>query len=113
MKIALYLFLFQFIAISIGFSQDSIIHIEKVPTEGILLDKGWKFHAGDDSKWINPDFNDRDWESIDPAVDITQIPQFETSTIGWLRLRVSIDSSVASQPLSLIVTQVGASEIYL
>jgi hypothetical protein len=45
MKILHWLFLFTFLSVSYCFSQDSattVVHIDKIPTEGILLKRGWK-----------------------------------------------------------------------
>ena len=95
------------------FSQDAIVKIDSLPAQGILLDKGWKFYAGDDSAWASPEFNDNDWESINPTLDIRHIPQFQKTNIGWLRLKLQVDSSLKDEPLGMLLSQVGASEIYL
>lgn len=93
MKIWLYLFLFQF-SHHFCFPQDTVVHIAKIPSDGIVLDKGWKFHAGDDSSWANPAFDDRNWESINTDLDIKHIAQFQKISIGWLRLKLEGDSSL-------------------
>jgi two-component system NtrC family sensor kinase len=113
MKIWLCLFLFLFSAIDICFSQDSAVHIDKISSEGILLDKGWRFHAGDDLTWANPEYDDKRWESIDPTNDIRHIPQFKSTNIGWLRLKLKLDSQFRKSNLTFILSQVGASEIYV
>ena len=76
-----------------------------------MLDKGWKFHAGDDSAWANPNYNDKDWETINPAVDVKHIPQFQKISFGWFRMKLFIDSNQFNEPLAIILSQVGASEI--
>ena len=93
--------------------QNDTVRLSNLPPEGILLDKGWKFHEGDDTAWANPDFNDRDWQPIDPALDIKHIPQFQKTSIGWFRLKLFVDSTQLNEPLAIILSQVGASEIYL
>jgi hypothetical protein len=110
MKIALYLFLLHFFSILFCFSQDPAVYIGKIPTEGILLDKGWKFHNGDDFAWAKPDFDDHNWESTNPAPEIKHIPQFQKTSIGWLRLSFRIDSPLLNQPKGVMFSQVGASE---
>src|SRR4028119_54888 len=95
-------------------SQDSatyVFHIDKLPPEGILLDKGWKFQAGDNPDWAKPEFDDGDWQAIDPTKDIHELPQLQ-KRIGWFRLKQQIDSTILVQPLALIINQSGASEIY-
>lgn len=92
---------------------DDEIQLNKLPSEGILLDKGWKFHQGDDSAWAKPDYNDRDWQAIDPSLDIRHMPQIKNVTIFWMRVKLLVDSSLIDQPLGMTISQVGASEIYL
>lgn len=92
----------------------TVIHIAQIPAEGILLDKGWKFHAGDNVAWAAPGFDDSGWQTIDPTLDIHEsLPQIPKSGIGWFRLHLSLDSTVQEQQLALIIQQSGASEIYL
>jgi two-component system NtrC family sensor kinase len=56
---------------------DTILYINKIPSEGILLDKGWKFHAGDSREWVKPEYDDKNWGSINPTLDIRDIPSFK------------------------------------
>ena len=90
----------------------TIFHIEKVSSDGILLDKGWKFQVGDDAAYANAGYDDKAWKTINPTLDIYDLPQIPKSGIVWFRLHLSIDSSLNNQ-LVLIVQQSGASEIYL
>jgi two-component system, NtrC family, sensor kinase len=105
-----------FWSLPICFSQagdNDTIHLDKIPAEGILLDKGWRFHEGDDSAWTNPAFDDKDWQPINPSLDIRHIPQIQNVPVFWLRLKLQVDSSLMDQPLGITLSQVGASEIYL
>src|SRR5688572_23880670 len=93
--------------------QDStIFHIDKLSSDGILLDKGWKFQVGDDPSYASALHDDNAWKTINPALDIYDLPQIPKSGIVWFRLHLSFDSSLNNQ-LVLIVQQSGASEIYL
>ena len=96
------------------FSQNTskIIHIGKLPPEGVLLDKGWKYHAGDNPAYADPNFVDNNWQTIDPTKDIIDIPQLWKTKIGWFRLHFTVDTSVIHQ-LALMIQQSGASEMYL
>gem|GEM_PF-6949412 len=100
------------------FSQDldseNIFHLDKIPQEGVLLDKGWKFHVGDNFEWAKPGFDDKLWTSVNPTLDIhDSLPQIPKSgQICWFRLHLSVDSSLHSQ-LVMMIQQVGASEMYL
>lgn len=95
-----------------GFGQ-STFRIDSLPPNGVLLDKGWKWHAGDNPDWATTDFDDTKWEPINPAQDIHDLPQVRKAQIGWLRLRLHVDSSIVRQSPVLILSQLGASEIYL
>ena len=95
-------------------SADSIFHINKIPPEGIVLDRGWKFHAGDNPEWAKPEFNDKDWNNLTPDIDVHHLlKQNEDAGIGWFRLKIKVDSSLQGSSATLIISQVVASEIYL
>jgi two-component system, NtrC family, sensor kinase len=105
-----------------AFAQKSnVFSIDSLPTvgtsrdnrEGVLLDKGWTFHAGDNPDWAKPQFDDSAWEGIDPTKDIMDLPQIQDGKIGWLRLQIKMDSSLLPQPLALAIIQAVASEIYI
>jgi signal transduction histidine kinase len=100
-----------------SFSQDSsgnFFRIDKIPPEGILLDKGWKYHAGDNPEWSNPEFDDSQWKNLSPDIDVHHLlKQNKDAGIGWFRLNIKIDSSLQNSSATLIITQVVASEIYL
>ena len=96
-------------------SQDTVakvLRVDSLPKEGVLLDKDWKFFTGDNPAYANSEYNDGAWETINPALDIYDLPQIPKSGIVWFRLHLSIDSSLNNQ-LVLIIQQSGASEIYL
>ena len=99
-----------------SYSQDSAetFHLGKFPPDGVLLDRDWKFHAGDNPEWAAPGFDDRAWQSIDPTLEIRDIKQLQQAGYGWFRLTLIIDDSniLKRQPV-LLINQAGASEIYL
>jgi two-component system, NtrC family, sensor kinase len=96
------------------FAQNSdIFRVDSLPTDGVLLDKNWKFHAGDNPEWAKGTFDDAAWASIDPTKDIMEVPQIQDGKIGWLRLQLKMDSSLLSKPCFLGVFQTIASEIYV
>jgi len=99
---------------SFTFAQKSeVFRIDGLPKEGIVLDKGWKWHAGDDPEWVKVDYDDAEWEAIDPTKDIQDLPQITTAELGFLRLHFWIDSSLVGKAFALKLWQTGASEIYL
>jgi signal transduction histidine kinase len=99
---------------SCTFAQKSeVFRIDSLPKEGIVLDKGWKWHAGDDAEWAKVGYDDAEWEEIDPTKEISDLPQFKNAEIGFFRLSVWVDSNVLNKILALKIWQTGASEIYL
>ena len=90
-----------------------VFHIDSLSKQGIVLDKGWKWHAGDNSDFAKPDFDDSAWESIDPTKDIMDIEQVKNTPLSWFRLKIEVDSSYLGKTLAYLFKQTGASEIYL
>ena len=54
----LLLFLTLFCPILLSAQKADTFRIDSLPTEGVLLDKGWKFQVGDNTDWAKPDFDD-------------------------------------------------------
>jgi class 3 adenylate cyclase len=81
--------------------------------KGIDLRKKWRYRAGDDISWSDPDYDDGEWEWVDPALRRDDLPAEGWSGRGWFRTRVRIDSTLWDMPLALEQMQWGASEIYL
>ena len=95
------------------FAQNSqIFHIDSLPTEGVLLNKGWKYQTGDNPNWAKPDFDDSAWKPIDPTKDIMALPEIFNAQIKWLRLDFEVKNKLPN-PLGIAINQAGASEIYL
>ena len=79
-----------------------------------LNEAGWKYQAGDDSAWANPNFDDSSWETLkNSAMTRENLPQTGWNGSGWLRLRLNVAPALVNVPLNLEVAQLGASEIYL
>jgi len=91
-----------------------VFRIDSLPKEGVLLNQGWKWHAGDDPEWRKVDFDDASWPSINPALEIQNaLNQIPRSGICWMRLHFSVNSNLQKTILALLVKQSGAAEIYL
>jgi signal transduction histidine kinase len=111
--------LFFALIFSFGFAQKQEafkqvpFRIDSLPKQGILLDKGWKWHAGDNPDFAKADFDDSKWESIDPTKDLSDLSQIRQKPIGWFRIRILIDSIWLNKPLTFQVNQAIASEIFL
>jgi serine phosphatase RsbU (regulator of sigma subunit) len=74
----------------------------------------WKYQPGDDPRFADPQFDDHSWESFNgTAITLAHIPLSGWRGIGWFRLRLQVDPTLASQPLALVMVHYGASEVYL
>ncbi|WP_394990960.1 hypothetical protein, partial [Emticicia sp.] len=94
--------------------KQEVFKIDSLPQKGILLDKGWKWHAGDNPDFAKADFDDSAWENIDPTKDIFNLPQVsKNGDIFWLRLPLIFLDSTLNQTLIMTIQQSGASEIFL
>jgi len=79
----------------------------------VNLDNLWRYHSGNDSVWANPNYDDSAWDTLK-----TSLPSASTSKefwkgVGWFRTNIRIDSSLLNQPVAFLISQMGASEIYL
>src|ERR1700712_4039551 len=98
MKVLLGILFLLFASYSVCHSQvasNDTVQLTKLSPEGILLNKGWKFYAGDEPQWAKPDFDDSKWKSADPGTDITKFDLLKNSGVGWLRLHIRADSAIA------------------
>ncbi|MFQ5606166.1 MAG: ATP-binding protein, partial [bacterium] len=81
--------------------------------DGIKLINNWKYHSGDNPAWALPDFDDSGWETTNTLLRRKELPASGWPGIGWFRLHLAVDSTLANVPVGLRVSPLGASEIYL
>jgi signal transduction histidine kinase len=115
MKIVSFIIL-AILSVTKGLAQEDsarIITLSTIPVNGKMLDKGWKFQAGDNPAYVLPHYDDSKWQPIDPTLDIYDLPQMRNTSIGWLRIHFQVDSSLLHKPLAFQIRQHLASEIYL
>jgi two-component system NtrC family sensor kinase len=110
-KILLFFCLFMHYAAFASLQTDSVINVNNLPPQGILLNKGWKFHSGDNPDYANPGYNDSNWQNIDPTMLIPYLPAAAQHGLGWLRLKLRILTGT-HQNTFIIVHQSTALEIY-
>ncbi|WP_421800560.1 ATP-binding protein [Haliscomenobacter sp.] len=102
-----YLVLFPLLAFA---QKREAFRIDSLPKKGVLLNEGWKLHLGDNPNWAKVEFDDLDWEKIDPTKDIFDLSQIpKTGEIVWLRLHLEL-SDTTTQQLLFTLRQSGASE---
>ncbi|WP_240731429.1 ATP-binding protein [Hymenobacter radiodurans] len=93
-------------------SADTIRTINRLPKNGLLLEKGWRYHVGDNPEWAKPGFDDRVWDTISPTWSQRDLPPRLMNGINWLRLRFRLGDSLRQQALLVQISQLGAMEIY-
>ena len=91
----------------------SYFRIDSVPNQGILLDKAWRVRVDNPAEGTDSPVNKTGWKKVDPTTDIHYYPEIRNSRVWLFRLELQLDSSLINKPLSLVMTQKGASEIYL
>jgi hypothetical protein len=70
----------------------------------------YRYHAGDDTTWARPEFDDSDWEEIKPL----DFPEDRWQGVGWFRAVLQVDSMLWHQPLGFRIFNIfGAVEFYL
>jgi signal transduction histidine kinase len=110
-NLTLCLILFPLLAFA---QKKEIFRIDSLPKEGILLNQGWKWHAGDNLEWAKPEFDDSKWIFLPPLDLMDSLPQkLRPSGIRWFRLKLEFGKSLSKAILALAIDQVGASEIYM
>jgi two-component system NtrC family sensor kinase len=90
------------------------VRIDRLPPDGLLLSKGWRYHPGDNPAWARPDFDDSRWEAMPVARAGLPLPPQALSGPGWFRLRLRLGDSLRYQALGLLANRTMAGcELYL
>ena len=89
------------------------LRIIRLPANGLLLQKGWRYHAGDDPAWAKPEFDDSRWDTLNPSRPRRELPQAAQTGISWLRLRFRLGDSLRQRAVLLQALGYGVWEIYL
>ncbi|MFL5753292.1 MAG: SpoIIE family protein phosphatase [Bacteroidia bacterium] len=115
MKKLIPLLLFSF-ALSLFGQKDSVFRLSAdMPgyTNQLKLIEGWKYQKGDDPKWADPGLDDSKWKYISSTLDNKAMESGAFENIGWFRLHIEADTQLVNKTLALLITQSGASEVYL
>ena len=90
-----------------------VFHLKLTGGNRVAPDQFWKYKKGDDLAWAQPDTDDQGWPFLDLNQSAYQLPQLASGTIIWLRLHFTVDSTLQNKLPALLISQSGASEIYL
>ncbi|RIV23825.1 hypothetical protein DYU11_12730 [Fibrisoma montanum] len=108
----LFFFICLLVALNASAQESETFRLYDLGREGVLLQTGWRFQPGDNPDYARPNFDDRNWPTVDPTQPIQQFTRLQQAGIGWLRLRLKPSPQYNTTTL-LQVNQVVASEIYL
>lgn len=73
----------------------------------------WKFSLGDDMKWSNPSFNDRDWEQIYAPSAWENQGYVGYDGFAWYRKNVVVPATNPGQTVTLLINNIDdADEVY-
>jgi hypothetical protein len=75
------------------------------------LEGRWKFHAGDDPRWADPNFDDSSWKLVKVPLNLGKQGYAHFSGYGWYRLELRMGAAIASQDLQLLIGP-GASDFW-
>ncbi len=79
-----------------------------------LAKAGWKYQAGDDVHWANPQFDDSGWEKPEEtSVKPDLLSKSDWNGRAWFRLHFKVGENLADKTFALVAAQRGAAEIYL
>jgi serine phosphatase RsbU (regulator of sigma subunit) len=95
--------------------QKIILTEERIKNKGgfVELIEGWKFKIGDDSSWANPDYDDSEWENINPRLSKEDFEKLDWTGNIWFRNELHVDSSLWNIVFGLNFYCMGAAEVYL
>ncbi len=77
------------------------------------LEKKWLYHKGDNLAWAKPEWDDNNWQNLDPRLWLKKIKEGTFEGIGWFRIHLDVPASLRGQTVALLMSQRGASEVYL
>lgn len=106
---------FGFVSQVKGQSQIFTIHHDSLinnKAETSLIKTLWLYHSGDDLRLANPQFQDYHLKPVFTNFGETN-PLAGWKGIGWFRLRIKADSSLAGKILALRINHDGVSEVYI
>ncbi|MBC7863970.1 MAG: hypothetical protein IAF38_13420 [Bacteroidia bacterium] len=81
--------------------------------ELLPLDELWLIKNGDDKTWAQKDFQDAYWDTCYSSLDFDEKGETIFKGRAWLRFHFVLDTSLSNVPLSFMIDNPGAAEIYV
>ncbi len=91
---------------------NAVVDIDSLPSQGFKLNKGWRFYPADNPDYAQTNYNDKNWQPIDPSLPVPELPKAAQQGIFWMRIRLRINPALRPGA-SLVIVQSTALEIYL
>ena len=92
-------------------ANDSAFHLHHLPQEGLVLNKGWLFHADDDPGYKFFSYSGKQGISMNPALVLGQLPLVKEKGFGWFRLKLQVDTAFRNKTVGLSHSLFRAAEI--
>ena len=90
-----------------------LIEADSIAIRSIDFNEGWKYHTGDDSSWSDPLYDDSNWKVVDCRLNLEDSVKVDWKGIGWFRKTIQIDSGLVNENSALLISQIGASQIFM
>ena len=112
-KITCFLYLMFFACFAQAQSQEGThLQVYQLGERGLLLNKGWVYRTGDNITYADSAMSTKNWKSVDPTVNIPDLPKELRSGICWLRLKFSVPKHL-QRTAGITLRSAGAIEVYL
>jgi two-component system, sensor histidine kinase LadS len=89
-----------------------LLKVDTLADGQFILDRNWLYSFADDSAFSDTDYDDRKWDTVNIELFEDDQKRIGFKGFSWFRLHFTPDTSLSETPLSLIIDQEGASEIY-
>ena len=89
-------------------SVNKISNDKSSSSKSLDISKNWKFQSGDSLKWVQPSYDDENWQIKGTMIFQDSIPASENTGLCCFRLKILTDSSLYNKSLGLLITQNGA-----
>ena len=95
------------------YSDSIFISADSLKSGSISFNQAWRFSSGDDTLWSMPEFDDTEWDTLNPGLTWGDYDTNVWKGIGWFRKNIIIDSALQNSSVAISIRHSGASEIYL
>ena len=113
MRTLILLLLFTSLTIGQSYQDTLFILADSLEKRSISFNQAWHYSPGDDTLWSFQDFDDSEWDTLNPRLTWEDYDTTEWNGIGWFRKNFVIDTTLRNKSVGLSMRHHGASEVYL